>query len=97
MHVKGTRPPGALALPENLKADVYLPPAFVETNEDTHVDIAKMVQNFLETFGVHTVQRWTQFGRHTGCMGQYYATGYCKNTLKDHPLCQLYSTIHYTD
>lgn len=66
MHVKGTRPPGALALPENLKADVYLPPAFVETNEDTHVDIAKMVQNFLETFGVRTVQRWTQFGRQRG-------------------------------
>jgi hypothetical protein len=58
VHVDGTTPPKAPALPEYLKAHVYLPPNLVSEFTDSHRPIASIVQSFIEAVGVPTVLRW---------------------------------------
>jgi hypothetical protein len=58
LHVDGTTPPQAPALPEYLKAHVYLPPNLLTEFNDSHKTIANIVQSFIETLGVPTVLRW---------------------------------------
>lgn len=66
LHVEGSLTPGAPPLPEYLKADVYLPPTFVDEHPDSHKAIAAIVQSFIEVVGVPTVKRWTRAGRNRG-------------------------------
>ncbi|KAF8230973.1 hypothetical protein L208DRAFT_1378310 [Tricholoma matsutake] len=47
-HVEGTNSPGAPALPECVKADIYLPPVFVSKHPEAHPAIAQIVQTFIE-------------------------------------------------
>ncbi|KAJ7229515.1 hypothetical protein B0H12DRAFT_1240243 [Mycena haematopus] len=63
LHVDGTTIPGTPAEPQYLRASAYLPPAFVDSNQGSHVAIATMVQLFLEGVGVPTVQQWTANAR----------------------------------
>jgi len=58
LHVDGTTIPNAPALPEYLKAHVYLPPNLVGEFTDSHGPIANIVQSFIEAIGVPTVMRW---------------------------------------
>ena len=60
----GTTVPGSPIRPEYLKASVYLPPAFVAHHPDLHSNIIEIVQQYIETVGVHTVTMWTQRARH---------------------------------
>lgn len=60
IHVDGTTPPHMLALPEYLKAHVYMPPNLVDEFTDSHSTIASIVQSFIETLGVPTVMHWQQ-------------------------------------
>ncbi|KAF8954279.1 hypothetical protein BDZ97DRAFT_1928514 [Flammula alnicola] len=59
----GTTIPGSPIRPEYLKASVYLPPAFVTHQLDLHRPILDIVQQFIETVGVRTVNMWTQRAR----------------------------------
>ena len=54
----GTTIPNAPALPEYLKAHVYLPPNLLNEFTESHEPIANIVQSFIETIGVPTVMRW---------------------------------------
>jgi hypothetical protein len=58
LHMDGTTPPKAMAIPEHLKAHVYLPPNLVNEFADSHEPIAHIVQSFIEAVGVPTVIRW---------------------------------------
>src|ERR1700683_1024869 len=58
LHVDGTTIPDAPALPEYLKAHVYLPLNLVGEFTDSHGPIANIVQSFIEAIGVPTVMRW---------------------------------------
>lgn len=58
IHVDGTTPPQAPAMPEYLKAHVYMPPNLIDEFPDSHDAIASIVQSFIETVGVPTVMRW---------------------------------------
>ena len=60
----GTTVPGSPIRPEYLKANVYLPPAFVAHHPDLHNHIIDIVQQYIETIGVRTVTMWTQRARH---------------------------------
>ena len=60
----GTTVPGSPIRPEYLKASVYLPPAFVAHHPDLHSHIIDIVQQYIETVGVRTVDMWTQRARH---------------------------------
>ena len=66
IHVEGSNNPGAPALPECIKADVYLPPVIVSEHPESHATIAAMVQSFIEQIGVPTIQRWTRAGKKCG-------------------------------
>ena len=66
VHVEGSTTPGAPALPECIKADVYLPPAFIDEHPEAHSAIAQIVQTFIEAVGVPTVQCWTRAGKKRG-------------------------------
>jgi len=59
----GTTVPGSPALPEFLKASVYLPPAFVAHNPDLHQHLIDIIQHYIETIGVRTVTMWKQRAR----------------------------------
>ncbi|KAJ7033889.1 hypothetical protein C8F04DRAFT_1103133 [Mycena alexandri] len=58
LNVGGTTVPGSPALPEFLRASVYLPPAFLRQHPDSHPAIAQIAQIFLESVGVPTVVAW---------------------------------------
>jgi hypothetical protein len=58
LHMDGTTIPNAPALPEYLKAHVYLPPSLVNEFTESHEPIANIVQTFIESIGVPTVMRW---------------------------------------
>jgi hypothetical protein len=66
LHVDGTTAPKALALPEHLKAHVYLPPNLLAEFVDSHETIAQIVQSFIEVVGVPTVIRWRRAAVSTG-------------------------------
>jgi hypothetical protein len=66
IHVEGTNTPGAPALPECVKADVYLPPVFMSEHPEAHPAIAQIVQIFIEEVGIPTIQRWTHAGKKCG-------------------------------
>jgi hypothetical protein len=66
LHVEGASIPGAPALPEFLKADVYIPPHILEEEPDCKSTIAAMVQMFLENIGVPTVKRFTGAAKKLG-------------------------------
>lgn len=59
----GTTVPGAPARPEYLKASIYLPPAFIAHHRDLHHHIINIVQHYIETIGVRTVNMWIQRAR----------------------------------
>jgi hypothetical protein len=59
----GTTIPGSPARPEYLKANVYLPPAFVSHHPDLHPHLIDIVQHYIETVGVRTVTMWTKRAR----------------------------------
>ncbi|KAJ6565151.1 hypothetical protein DFH09DRAFT_1474511 [Mycena vulgaris] len=63
LHVDGTTHPAAPLAPEYLKANVYLPPSFVQENPGSHQSLASIAQLFLEHIGVPTVAAWTRRGR----------------------------------
>src|ERR1700675_2390084 len=58
LHVDGTTQPKTPILPEYVKAHVYLPPAFIAENPESHLSIARIVQTFIEDFGIPTIARW---------------------------------------
>ncbi|KAJ7306240.1 hypothetical protein DFH08DRAFT_824688 [Mycena albidolilacea] len=58
MHVDGTTVPNTPVQPEYLRAATYLPPLFIANNPASHGPIARIVQMFLESVGVPTVQQW---------------------------------------
>ncbi|KAF8210734.1 hypothetical protein K438DRAFT_1958957 [Mycena galopus ATCC 62051] len=63
LHVDGTAHPAAPLTPEYLKANVYLPPSFIQENPDSHQSLTSIAQLFLEHVGVPTVAAWTRRGR----------------------------------
>ncbi|KAF8236760.1 hypothetical protein L208DRAFT_1375889 [Tricholoma matsutake] len=58
-HVEGTTIPGAPALPEHIKADVYIPPCLLTEQPDCHHPVAAIVQKLIEAIGVPTINQWT--------------------------------------
>jgi hypothetical protein len=66
LHVDGTTNPGTPALPEFIKAHVYLPPNLVEEFPDVDEPISSIVQSFIENLGVPTVMRWKRAGLKRG-------------------------------
>jgi hypothetical protein len=65
MHVDGTQVPNSLALPEYIKADVYIPPPFIEEHLIQPSAVARIVQHYIEDFAVPAVIRWKNAGRST--------------------------------
>jgi hypothetical protein len=65
LHVDGTLVPNAPPLPEFIKADVYLPPPFVEERIVPPFSVATIVQNFIEEIVVPAVIRWKQAAANT--------------------------------
>lgn len=59
----GTTVPGSPVCPEYLKANVYLPPAFVSHHPDLHRPIIDIIQHCIESVGVRTVTMWAQRAR----------------------------------
>ena len=66
IHIEGANTPGAPALPEYIKANVYLPPIMMSEHPKTHPAIAEIVQTFIETIGIPTIQHWTCTGKKCG-------------------------------
>ncbi|KAK6980890.1 hypothetical protein R3P38DRAFT_2579420, partial [Favolaschia claudopus] len=58
LHIDGTTVPNTPALPEYLRASVHLPPRLVARHPASHGPIAQIVQMFIESVGVPTVQQW---------------------------------------
>ncbi|KAJ7867213.1 hypothetical protein B0H14DRAFT_3590365 [Mycena olivaceomarginata] len=58
LHIEGTTVPNTPSLPEYLRCSAYLPPSFIANNPGRHPDIARIVQLFIESVGVPTVQAW---------------------------------------
>ncbi|PPQ82115.1 hypothetical protein CVT25_014277 [Psilocybe cyanescens] len=58
LHCTGTTVPGAPIQLEYLKAQVYLPLAFVSHKPQLHKPIMKLVQLFIETIGLKTSVDW---------------------------------------
>ncbi|KAJ7763551.1 hypothetical protein DFH07DRAFT_956360 [Mycena maculata] len=59
LHSEGITRPRTPARPEFLSSTVYIPPAFLAANPEAHMDIARIVQAYIETVGVLTVNAWT--------------------------------------
>jgi hypothetical protein len=59
----GTMVPGSPVRPEYLKANVYLPPAFVSHHPDLHRHLINIIQHYIETVGVRTVTMWIKRAR----------------------------------
>jgi hypothetical protein len=55
LHMDVMTPPKAMAVPEHLKAHVYLPSNLVNKFTDSHESIACIIQLFIEAVGVPTV------------------------------------------
>ncbi|KAJ6476563.1 hypothetical protein DFH09DRAFT_1342444 [Mycena vulgaris] len=58
LHVDGTTPPNTVLTPDCLKANIHLPPHFVDEHPQSHLAIAHIVQIFIEHVGLPTVERW---------------------------------------
>lgn len=65
MHVDGTQVPNSPALPEYIKADVYIPPPFIEEHLIQPSAVASIVQHYIEDLAVPAVIRWKSAGRRT--------------------------------
>jgi hypothetical protein len=66
IHIEGATVLGAPIRPEYMKADVYLPPQLITELPDTHSTIASIVQTFIESVGIPTVNRWATAARNLG-------------------------------
>jgi hypothetical protein len=62
LHVDGTTVLGVLALPQFVKAHVYLPPNLIEEIPDSHQPILSIIQSFIENLGIPTIKRWNGLG-----------------------------------
>jgi hypothetical protein len=62
LHVDGTTILGMPALPQFIKAHVYLPPTLVEEIPDAHQPISSIIQSFIENLGILTIKRWKRAG-----------------------------------
>lgn len=58
MHIDGTTIPNTPAAPEYLRVSAYLPPSFIASQPASHGSIAQIVQMFVESVGVPTVNQW---------------------------------------
>ncbi|KAJ7088985.1 hypothetical protein C8R44DRAFT_892605 [Mycena epipterygia] len=58
MHINGTTVPNTPSQPQFLCCSAYLPPSFLANNPASHGPIAKIVQTFIESVGIPTVQQW---------------------------------------
>ncbi|KAJ7785307.1 hypothetical protein DFH07DRAFT_948387 [Mycena maculata] len=63
IHSEGTTRPGTPVRPEYLSSTVYIPPSFLAGNPSAHMDIARIVQQYIETVGVATVTAWATNAR----------------------------------
>jgi hypothetical protein len=60
IHVEGSHQPNVPNVPENTRAAVYLPPyTVVKELPEAHETIASIVQMFIESVGIPTINRWT--------------------------------------
>lgn len=66
IHIDGTTQPSTPALPEFLKAHVYIPPYLLAEFPESHESVARAVQTFIEGVGVPTVMRWRRAAEHNG-------------------------------
>lgn len=48
IHIEGSHTPGAPAILECMKAEVYLPPVIMREHPEAHVAITQIVQTFIE-------------------------------------------------
>ncbi|KAJ7087534.1 hypothetical protein B0H15DRAFT_949911 [Mycena belliarum] len=71
MHVAGTTVPGAPLVPERLKAQVYIPPHFLDENHGAHAPVASIVQQFIEAVGIPTAAAWKRHGLKIWSMSQH--------------------------
>jgi hypothetical protein len=62
LHVDGTTVLGVPALPQFIKAHVYLPPNLIEEIPDSHQPISSIIQLFIKNLGIPTIKRWKQAG-----------------------------------
>jgi hypothetical protein len=97
LHVDGTTVPGVPALPQFVKAHVYLPPNLVEEIPDSHQPISSIVQSFIENLGIPTIKRWKRAGRNRGWpldqAGHAYGPGLVTHALIPPPTSP--SSSHY--
>jgi hypothetical protein len=97
LHVNGTNVPGVPALPQFVKAHVYLPPNLVEEMPDSHQPISSIIQLFIENLGIPTIKRWKQAGRNRGWpldqAGHAYGPGLITHALIPPPTSP--SSSHY--
>jgi hypothetical protein len=66
MHINGTMVPNTPSQPQFLRCSAYLPPSFLADNPASHGPIAKIVQSFIESVGIPTVQQWRNNATHRG-------------------------------
>jgi hypothetical protein len=97
LHVDGTTIPGVLALPQFVKAHVYLPPNLVEEIPDSHQPILSIIQLFIENLGIPTIKRWKWAGCNRGWpldqAGHAYEPALITHTLVPPPTSP--SSSHY--
>lgn len=58
IHSAGTTVPNAPLVPERLKAQVYIPPRFLQEHPEAHATIAFLVQTYIEHVGIPTARDW---------------------------------------
>ncbi|KAJ7697392.1 hypothetical protein B0H17DRAFT_1197452 [Mycena rosella] len=66
MHISGTTVPNTPSQPQFLRCSAYIPPSFLADNPASHGPIAKIVQTFIESVGIPTVQQWRNNANHRG-------------------------------
>ena len=92
----GTTIPGSPTRPEYLKANVYLPPAFVTHNPDLHRPLVDIVQHYIESVGVRTVNLWTQRARRDLGYSLTQVGNPQQNQHVNTIPCPDYNSAHYT-
>ena len=92
----GTTVPGSPVRPEYLKASVYLPPAFITHNPDLHRSIINIIQHYIETVGVRTVNMWSQRARHDLHYSLTQVGNPQQNVLVNTIPSPEYNSAHYT-
>jgi hypothetical protein len=97
LEIEGVLTPGAPALPECVKADVYLPPVIMNEHPEAHTTIAQIVQNFIESVGVPMIHCWTHAGKKCGWTLSQSGHVYTQLTPSLHPLVPspIPGTSHY--